>query len=219
VSKLAKKPTADPDFKFTERRGSFHKRYAYVSNHGTAAPTTIAGGDASVTHGNVDAGDIYYFCMISDYKSAGNIQNVFGQSTNEISPGDSGTQPAFFLAGQMVRIPYSTSVTAGSWDDSSASVSSAADDYLVVQVLSVDTSSVSNAAILKTKVVRKGGGTSVFELISYSAYNNAIDAVDVSGFSIAEYLQHRLSWVLSIQRLKSQIHQLHLLHYCKLSKK
>ena len=196
VSKLAKKPTDDPEFKFTERRGSFHKRYAYVSNHGTSAPTSIAGTDASVTHGNVDAGDIYYFCMISDYKSAGNIQNVYGQSTNEISPGDSGTQPAFFLAGQMVRIPYMTGVTAGSWDDSSASVASSADDYLIVQVLSVDTSSVSNAAILKTKVVRKGGGTSVFELASYSAYNNALDAVDVSGFSIAEYLEPKRSYVV-----------------------
>ena len=196
VSKLAKKPTDDPEFKFTERRGSFHKRYAYVSNHGTSAPSALAGTEASVTHGNVDVGSIYYFCMISDYKSAGNIQNIYGQSTNEISPGDSGTQPAFYIPGQMVRIPYSTSVTAGSWDDSSASVASAADDYLIVQVVSVDLSSVSNAAILKCKVVRKGGGTSTFELSSYSAYNNALDAIDVSGFSIAEYLEPKRSYVV-----------------------
>ena len=31
VSKLSKKPTDDPEFKFTERRPSFHKRYAYVT--------------------------------------------------------------------------------------------------------------------------------------------------------------------------------------------
>ena len=196
VSKIAKKPTDDPEFKYTERRGSFHKRYAYVSNHGTTAPTTIVGTDASVTHGNVDAGDVYYFCMISDYKSAGNIQNVYGQSTNEISPGDSGTQPQFYLAGQMVRIPYMTSVTAGSWDDSSASSASSADDYLVVQVLEVDVASVSEAAILKCKVVRKGSGTSTFELASYSAYNNALDAVDVSGFSIANYLEPKRCYVV-----------------------
>ena len=30
VSKVAKKPTDDPEFKFTERRPSYHKRYAYV---------------------------------------------------------------------------------------------------------------------------------------------------------------------------------------------
>ena len=31
VSKVAKRPTDDPEFKFTERRPSYHKRYAYVS--------------------------------------------------------------------------------------------------------------------------------------------------------------------------------------------
>ena len=30
VSKLSKKATDDPEFKFTERRPSFHKRYAYI---------------------------------------------------------------------------------------------------------------------------------------------------------------------------------------------
>ena len=29
VSKIAKSPTDDPEFKFTERRPSWHKRYAY----------------------------------------------------------------------------------------------------------------------------------------------------------------------------------------------
>ena len=196
VSKLAKKPTDDPEFKFTERRPSFHKRYAYVTNHGTTAPSSQAGGDATVTHGNVDAGDTYYFCMCTDYKSAGNIQNIYGQSSNEISAGDSGTQPQFFLPGQMVKIPYMTGVTAGSWDDSSANTASDVDDYLVVQIESVDTSTISTAAVLKTKVVRKGGGTSVFELASYSAYNNAIDAVDVSGKSISAYLEPKRCYVV-----------------------
>ena len=30
VSQVAKKPTDDPQFKFTEQRHSYHKRYAYV---------------------------------------------------------------------------------------------------------------------------------------------------------------------------------------------
>ena len=76
VSKVSKKPTDDPEFKFTERRPSYLKRYAYVSNHGTSAPSTMAGTNATVTHTDVDAGDIYYFCMIGDYKSAGNIQTI-----------------------------------------------------------------------------------------------------------------------------------------------
>ena len=37
VSKLNKKPTDDPHFQFTEKRGSYHKRYAYVTDHGATA--------------------------------------------------------------------------------------------------------------------------------------------------------------------------------------
>ena len=36
LSKVSKKPTDDHQFKFTERRPSYHKRYAYVVKHGTS---------------------------------------------------------------------------------------------------------------------------------------------------------------------------------------
>ena len=196
MSKLTKKPTDDPEYKFTERSPSFHKRYAYVVNHGTTAPSAITGSDASVTHGNVDQGDIYYFTMATDYNSSGNTGNVYGQSGTEISVGDSGTQPGFFLPDQMLRVPYMTGVTAASWDDSSASTASSPDDYLVVKIMEVDTDTLSTAANLKCKVVRKGGGTSIFELASYSAYNNALDAVDISGFSISAYLEPKRCYVV-----------------------
>ena len=48
VSKLAKKPTDDPEFKFTERRPSFHKRYAYpvaFSNDNVTWVETLDGTD------------------------------------------------------------------------------------------------------------------------------------------------------------------------------
>jgi len=198
VSKVSKSPTDDPSFKFTEKRNSWHKRYAYVSNHGTTAPAALAGTEASVTHGDVDAGDVYYFCMIGDYNSSGNIQNVYGRGAlgSEISPGDSGTQPSFFLQDQILKIPYMTGVTAASWDDSSATAASTASDYLLAKITNVDTSSVSNAAILTTTIIRKGSGTSTFELASYSAYNNALDAVDVSGFSVASYLEPKRCYVV-----------------------
>ena len=52
MAKLSKKPTDDPEFKFTERRPSFHKRYAYVSgwveNDGTEV-VGGTGGDADLT--------------------------------------------------------------------------------------------------------------------------------------------------------------------------
>ena len=194
LAKAAKRPTDDPSFKFTEKRPSWHKRYAYVSNHGTTAPSSLAGTDATVTSGDVDAGDTYYFTMITDYNSAGNLQNVYGNSTNEISAGDSGTQPAFFLPGQIVKIPHSTSVTAGSWDDSSATEGSAPTDYIVAKVTSVDTTSVSNAANLTCTIIK--GPSAATELLSYSAYNNAIDAVDVSGKSIADYLERKRCYVV-----------------------
>jgi hypothetical protein len=108
VSQVAKKPTDDPEFKFTERRSSYHKRYAYVSNHGTSAPSSLSGTNATVTHGDVDAGDIYYFCMIGDYKSAGNIQTIYGQTGSDVLPGSSGSQPQFFLPNAVVKIPYLT---------------------------------------------------------------------------------------------------------------
>jgi len=196
VSKVAKKPTDDPHFKFAEKRNSWHKRYAYVTNHGTTAQNTLAGGDASVTHGNVDVGDQYFFTMATDFESNGNIQNKFGQSTGEISVGDAGTQPTFFLPGQLVKIPYMTGVTAGSWDDSSAATASTPDDYMIAKILSVDVDTTSTIAVLQTEIVRKGSGTSVFELASYSAYNNAIDNIDVSGKAINSYLEPKRCYVV-----------------------
>jgi len=194
LSKAAKKATDDPSFKYTEKRPSWHKRYAYVSNHGTTAQSSIAGTDATVTSGNVDAGDTYYVTMITDYNKAGNLQNVYGQSSNEISPGDAGTQPAFFLPGQIVKIPHSTSVTAGSWTDASASEASAPSDYLVGKIVSVDLDTISTAANLKLTIIK--GESAATELLSYSAFNNALDTVDVSGLSVADYLEKKRCYVV-----------------------
>ena len=204
VSSVAKKPTDDPQFKFTEQRHSFHKRYAYVSNHGTSAPTSLAGGDAAVTESNVDAGDIYYFCMIGDYKSAGNIQNIYGNSSYDILPGSAGSQPSFFLQDSLLKIPYIIQGSSnfngaevfGDWTDASGDATTP-DDYLIVKILSVDTTSVSNAAVLKTEIVSKGSmGTTDVELTSYSAHDNALDAVDVSSKSIADYLEKKRCYVV-----------------------
>ena len=42
VSMVAKKPTDDPSFKFTEKRSSYTKRYAYMSDFSTAASAVPA---------------------------------------------------------------------------------------------------------------------------------------------------------------------------------
>ena len=83
IYKVGKKPTDDPAFKFTEKRGSWHKRYAYVTGWVEANGTEVvggAGGDADITSyvgGNapnsMTAGtDIVRFFMAGDYKSSGN---------------------------------------------------------------------------------------------------------------------------------------------------
>jgi len=109
VSQCAKKPTDDPTFKYTERRGSWHKRYAYVIGHvdnGSEVfdDSEIKQSDASGALSAV--GQKVKVFMATDYKSSGNIQNVFGQvGSSKIDVGDSGTRPTFFLPGQLVKIP------------------------------------------------------------------------------------------------------------------
>ena len=194
VSMTAKKPTDDPAFKYTEKRPSWHKRYAYVTNHGTSAVATLGGTEASVTAANLTAGNTYYFTMATDYIAEGNKANVFGQSNNEISVGDAGTQPQFYIEGQVIKIPVSSSVTAGSWDESSADEATKPNDYVLAKITGVDTSSVSTCTILKTEIVKTMAANS--ELSSYVAYNNAIDGIDISGKSVAEYLEPRRSYVV-----------------------
>ncbi|MFC1535740.1 DUF5309 family protein [Candidatus Neomarinimicrobiota bacterium] len=114
ASKVMRKPTDDPEFKFTERRPSWHKRYAYIIGHGASA---VATNDATIdgsTGPNTDfaVGDTYIFRMATDYKSSGNIQNVYGQSTNAISVGATGTRPEFFVPGQIIKTNLCAAVTA-----------------------------------------------------------------------------------------------------------
>jgi hypothetical protein len=196
VSMTAKKPTDDPAFKYTEKRPSWHKRYAYVTNHGTTAPTLLTEStpNASVTASNLTAGNTYYFVMASDYLSDGNKANVYGQSTNEISVGDAGTQPQFYIEGQVIKIPVSSSVTAASWDESSATEATKPNDYVLAKITSVDTGSLTTCAILKTEIVKTMAADS--ELSSYQTFEDDLSGVDISGKSVAEWLEPRRSYVI-----------------------
>ena len=117
VSKVGKKPTDDPEFKFTERRPSYHKRYAYVMGHVDNGSDSFADAelDQSNTSGAVSAtGQTVKLYMATDYKSGGNIGSTYGQSGSKVDVGGTGTRPAFFLPGQVVKIPISA--TAGGGD-------------------------------------------------------------------------------------------------------
>ena len=79
VSMVSKKPTDDPSFKFTEKRSSYTKRYAYIADYdvGAASVPATAPGSASP---NPQAGNIYTFGFFTDYSSNGNKQNIYGQT-------------------------------------------------------------------------------------------------------------------------------------------
>jgi len=127
LSKVSKQATDDPQFKWTEKRGSWHKRYAYAvaidDNSGSMVNDAALDGALSAT--NYASGITVRFA--TDYASAGNRQNVFGQTNNEIFIGDDGTSPAFFLPNQLVKIP-----TAGS-------AGGAVTDYAVVRIKTATT--------------------------------------------------------------------------------
>ena len=101
VSKIGTKPTDDPQFKYTEKRQSWMKRYGYCIGWGASATN-----NASFTSGE-SAPDVLgdtpaYIYMSTDYLSAGNKQNVVGQTGKAI--GDAGTRPEFYLDNQIIKI-------------------------------------------------------------------------------------------------------------------
>ena len=128
VSKVAKRPTDDPHFKFTEKRPSWMKRYAYVSgwieNDNTSVEGSIAG-DADITAYNdggaptaMTVGDTLKVHMSTDFKSDGNVQNIYGQTgSSKVDVGSTGTRPTFFMPDQVIKIPLSTTDGGGSVSD------------------------------------------------------------------------------------------------------
>lgn len=112
VSKVGKKPTDDPQFKFTEKRDSWHKRYAYPTAFSNDNATYVEDQSTNATtqyDTYETAGNTVYVKMATDYKNNGNIQNVFGNTSTDIVIGGADTQPKFFLPGQLVKIPFAAS--------------------------------------------------------------------------------------------------------------
>ena len=124
VSKVSKKPTDDPQFKFTEKRNSFHKRYCYVAAHGSGFATGL---DTNADLQDA-ATDVAYLKVGTDYSNKGNLQNVFGQ-TVDYEIGQDVTQPQFLLEGQLLKVPVASADNTG---DASSVV-----DYQVIKITSV----------------------------------------------------------------------------------
>ena len=186
LSKVSKKPTDDHQFKFTERRPSYHKRYAYVTAHGTSIEG-LSASVAEVTASSIDPGDTYYFQFMTDYKSAGNIGQVRG-SSNSIQVGDNGTQPQFIIEGQMIKIPFQSTD-----DAASAADAFVVDDYIVVRVQEATATSTgskaadTNAINCKCVVVKDLDTDTNNELSGWGGGGTANQSLSGAGTTDAEH--------------------------------
>lgn len=160
VSGLAKYPVDDPQFKFTEKRQSWMKRYAYVVGHIiTGDVDTFDDGtfcnynDATAEGANesIVLQDTVKLYMATDYKSAGNLQNISGQSNGAIAIGEAGTAPEFLMANQILRVNLSSTSGGGT----------AINDYALVKVTTVGDEVTKNNMQVKLvtgEVVRAASG-------------------------------------------------------------
>ena len=193
VSSLAKKPTDDPQFKFTEKRHSFHKRYAYVVGFDNGSADKLD--DATLksnSNGALSAGATVELIMATDYFSVGNIQNIKGQSNGQIKVGDSGTAPEWIMKNQILKVPMS-SVSGGG----------AVSDYLLVKVVSVSAQTAIDLSAnsmggdatgemkkVVGKVLRTSGAA---ELASFSGNKPVLE---VYNLDVAEALEAKRTYVV-----------------------
>ena len=114
VSKVSKRPTDDPSFKFTEKRQSYHKRYCYAVSH--AATNAVGTTDPTIAAGAVDAGDTYFVKFGTDYKNTGNIGVVYNNSNaSNFQVGDTNTQPSFLVPDQLIKLNYRAAAEASAF--------------------------------------------------------------------------------------------------------
>ena len=217
VSKIAKKPTDDPEFKFTERRPSYHKRYAYVigcntgSNVFNEAELKTTGG-ASLT---TSTGQQVKLLMATDYKSSGNLGSSIGNSANDVLVGQSGTQPGFFIEDQIIKVNLSNT-DAGGMTSGAAVTSNDVDDYILVRIDTVhanESGSVTFADLsdgaaeddgartaywtpITGTIVKATSATSIKYLSSYVTVSNGQPLGTVYSANIANVLEKARSYVV-----------------------
>lgn len=186
ISKLRKVPVDDPQFKFTEQRPSFHKRYGYVTGHSTDN-VTFTTNDATVTAANIEAGDTWYVYMSGDYKTAGNISNVYDATTaarsNTFAVGATGTMPHFYVPGQIVKIPF-------------GSAFGTPNDYILGKIESVTEDSANERVTLKLTIVRTLGTATNNELQWSSATAAMSTVYNVANANIEAGLESKRSYVV-----------------------
>ena len=151
VSMVSKKPTDDPQFKFTEKRSSYSKRYAYMADYsavGGSVPGTNPD-SASITPAE---GNVYSFSFFTDYSKNGNKQNVFGKTADYYEGVGADVQPQFFIPGQIIKVNYF---------NNTGGTNGTSDGYTLWKVNSVDLTTSANHANVNATCV-KGASTIKF---------------------------------------------------------
>ena len=180
VSMVSKKPTDDPTFKYTEKRSSYSKRYSYMADFSSAAISVPATDTDSADVTPVD-GNVYSFGFFTDYNNDGNMQNIVGQIVN-YSEGVKGTQPKFFIPGQIIKVPHGAS---GGTNQTPSEITG----YTLWKVNSVDLdtqgessteSATTNKAIVNATCV-KGSGSAV-RFMSACSTDDSTDTKPGLGF-------------------------------------
>jgi hypothetical protein len=161
LSKVAKKATTDPEFKTLEQRHMWHKRYAYATAMDLNGGAIGTGdndsdySDYSFLTGDLQLNDEMNVKFETDYLSAGNVQNILGQTGNLV--GATGTKPIFFLVDQVVKIPVRTfaAVIAAGLDNTAPT--GYTEDYIMVKITALSapaTSPDAQAVYAKCRVIR-----------------------------------------------------------------
>ena len=202
LSKVAKKPTDDPTFKWAEKRPSWNKRYAYVMgwvDNSSADQFTQGTIVAHNDGGTPVAGDDLKLYMAGDYQTEGNIQNIYGNTTNKAADvGASGTTPNFFIPGQLIKVPM--------MDAAGTSTSNWGKSYILARITAVDSSSYASVAkdskyptLVTCKVVKAASGSygdlAGFISDNFSPGGAAGDEV-VADVSIASTLEKARTYVV-----------------------
>ena len=190
VSRLSKKATDDPEFKFTERRTSFHKRYAYIVAHHAASSGqhSAVDTDASAAAGLLNATDELWLLMGTDYDYRGNRGNRYGQTSNdEVKVGDNYTMPKFFLQDQIVKLNLGADGVPGTQTE-----------YCLVKVVEIgSTVGTDEYQNIRVKVVKEPASVgSNLDFCSYSTATLSLDNVSIAGDAIASTLEPKRCYVV-----------------------
>lgn len=178
LSQVGVDPTDDPEFKITEERSMWHKRYAFCVAMDLDASAVLASDaadsaytDFALANTDLQVNDVAGFKFETDYKSAGNVQSILGRTG--IAVGAAGTQPIFLMKGQLVKIPLhkiDSPVDDKSANDAEGGAISGR-DYIIIRIEEITSGTASNdaeAVYVLGKVVR--GAADDFNVLPGAVY-------------------------------------------------